>query len=132
MPSHYCQNSRDLETLDKVANKVKFYQQHFVRQGFVQPDQENWIDFKEHQAGMGSIVDFLHDVCIQHNWLAENVIQLVEELDKSKEKEKENNKQISQLQESSDLLKSIKERDAKISSLKSDLATQESIHTQIS
>jgi len=78
MPSFFTSNEEDREVLDVIANKVKFYQQHFVRQGFIEPDQENWIDFKEHQQKSTTVFDFMYDVCIQHNWLAENVMQLVE------------------------------------------------------
>jgi hypothetical protein len=78
MPAFFTSNEEDREVLDVIANKVKFYQQHFVRQGFIEPDQENWIDFKEHQQKSTTVFDFMYDVCIQHNWLAENVMQLVE------------------------------------------------------
>ena len=78
MPSFFTSNEEDREVLDVIANKVKFYQQHFVRQGFIEPDQENWIDFKEHQQKSTTVFDFMYDVFIQHNWLAENVMQLVE------------------------------------------------------
>lgn len=82
MPVHYTSNHCDFDTLNIIANKIKFYQQHFVRQNFIEPDQENWIDFKLHQNGESSLMDFVYDITIQHNWLAENVIQLVEEVDK--------------------------------------------------
>ena len=48
MSESYTSNPIDKEVLDVIANKIKYYQQIFVRQGFIEPDQENWIDFKKH------------------------------------------------------------------------------------
>ena len=69
------------------------------------------------------MMEFINDICTQHNWLAENVIQLVEELDKSKIQEetirvlnhqiKENNQGSKYLNQIDQLSEKLKESEFK-------------------
>jgi hypothetical protein len=69
--------------LNQIANQVKHHQQSFIDQGFIEADQENWIDFDTYQNSklfQITLMDFLFELSNQHNWLSENVIQLVDEV----------------------------------------------------
>lgn len=52
----------------------------FIAQGYMQPNQANWIDFAKYQNIYDTpsyVSSLLQDLQAQHSWLADNVVELV-------------------------------------------------------
>ena len=62
--------------------KMQMTQSFFIAQGYLNPDEESWINY-EHYPNMNitklRIQDFLQDFQRQHQWLADNIVELAKE-----------------------------------------------------
>ena len=80
MPNYHTRSLKEANELNQVVTKLNKAQLKFQKEGFITPDQENWIDLKGYQNNFGkSIVGLLSEIQVQHEWLTENVSSLVQE-----------------------------------------------------
>lgn len=77
-PKSFTNNLKDQKSLDKTISKINQIQQEFRKGGFIEKDQENWINFEAYaNQKERNLIGLIRDIGIQHNWLADNVTQLV-------------------------------------------------------
>ena len=83
MPLFFTKNAKEQSTLNEIASTINALQRQFQEEGFIEEDQENWIDFANYEK-LGhnelGLIDLIHDISVQHNWLGDNLMQLVKEV----------------------------------------------------